>query len=60
MRRHRGQASFFCRARSVTTSGGVPWVIDSGVNYGAEGDGPFLYLQDPEGNGLELKGPPLS
>lgn len=35
-------------------------VIDSGVNYGAEGDGPFLYLQDPEGNGLELKGPPLS
>lgn len=35
-------------------------VIDSGVNYGAEGDGPFLYLQDPEGNGLELKGPPLA
>lgn len=35
-------------------------VIDSGVNYGAEGDGPFLYVKDPEGNGLELKGPPLN
>lgn len=34
-------------------------VIDSGVNYGAEGDGPFIYLQDPEGNGVEIKGPPL-
>jgi catechol 2,3-dioxygenase-like lactoylglutathione lyase family enzyme len=26
--------------------------------YGAEGDGPSSYLTDPEGNGLELKGPP--
>ncbi|MBB3232569.1 VOC family protein [Halomonas stenophila] len=26
--------------------------------YGAEGTGPSLYLQDPEGNTLELKGPP--
>jgi glyoxylase I family protein len=25
--------------------------------YGAEGDGPSIYLTDPEGNGLELKGP---
>lgn len=25
--------------------------------YGAEGQGPSIYLQDPEGNGLELKGP---
>jgi glyoxylase I family protein len=25
--------------------------------YGAEGDGPSIYLSDPEGNGLELKGP---
>ena len=25
--------------------------------YGAEGDGPSLYLTDPDGNGLELKGP---
>ena len=26
--------------------------------YGAEGVGPALYLEDPEGNSLELKGPP--
>ncbi|HZU53896.1 MAG TPA: VOC family protein [Holophagaceae bacterium] len=26
-------------------------------NFGAEGEGPSLYLQDPEGNTLELKGP---
>jgi glyoxylase I family protein len=29
-----------------------------GSRYGAEGDGPSLYLHDPEGNALELKGPP--
>jgi glyoxylase I family protein len=26
--------------------------------YGAEGEGPSLYLSDPEGNMVELKGPP--
>jgi catechol 2,3-dioxygenase-like lactoylglutathione lyase family enzyme len=26
--------------------------------YGADGDGPSVYLSDPEGNNLELKGPP--
>jgi glyoxylase I family protein len=26
--------------------------------YGAEGEGPSIYLSDPEGNALELKGPP--
>jgi glyoxylase I family protein len=26
--------------------------------YGAEGEGPSLYLTDPEGNVVELKGPP--
>ena len=26
--------------------------------YGAEGDGPSIYLADPEGNNIELKGPP--
>lgn len=26
--------------------------------YGAEGEGPSMYLSDPEGNGVELKGPP--
>ncbi len=26
---------------------------------GAEGKGPSIYLQDPEGNGIELKGPAI-
>jgi catechol 2,3-dioxygenase-like lactoylglutathione lyase family enzyme len=26
--------------------------------YGADGDGPSIYVRDPEGNGVELKGPP--
>ena len=26
--------------------------------YGAEGEGPSIYLRDPEGNTIELKGPP--
>jgi catechol 2,3-dioxygenase-like lactoylglutathione lyase family enzyme len=26
--------------------------------YGAEGDGPSIYVTDPDGNNLELKGPP--
>lgn len=28
------------------------------LRYGAEGEGPSIYLQDPEGNTIELKGPP--
>jgi catechol 2,3-dioxygenase-like lactoylglutathione lyase family enzyme len=27
------------------------------VNFGAEGNGPSLYLEDPDGNVIELKGP---
>jgi glyoxylase I family protein len=39
--------------------------VDAGPaesRYGAEGEGPSIYLNDPEGNTLELKGPawPLS
>ena len=26
--------------------------------FGADGQGPSVYLTDPEGNGIELKGPP--
>lgn len=26
------------------------------TRYGADGDGPSIYIQDPEGNGVELKG----
>ena len=35
--------------------------IDAGEperRYGAEGYGPSIYLEDPEGNKVELKGPP--
>jgi len=28
--------------------------------YGAQGSGPSIYLDDPEGNTVELKGPPLT
>lgn len=28
------------------------------IRYGAEGNGPSIYVQDPEGNTVELKGPP--
>ena len=28
--------------------------------YGAEGEGPSIYLSDPEGNVVELKGPPFA
>ena len=28
------------------------------LRYGADGEGPSINLKDPEGNGLELKGPP--
>lgn len=35
-------------------------IKDSGQRYGAEGTGPSLYIEDPDGNTVELKGPPLS
>lgn len=31
---------------------------DTESRYGAEGEGPSIYIQDPEGNTVELKGPP--
>lgn len=34
-------------------------VGEVGMRYGAEGEGPSIYLFDPEGNLLELKGPPI-
>ncbi|NZA26396.1 VOC family protein [Luteimonas sp. SJ-92] len=33
-------------------------VGEFGSRYGAEGEGPSQYLLDPEGNAVELKGPP--
>jgi catechol 2,3-dioxygenase-like lactoylglutathione lyase family enzyme len=29
-----------------------------GTRYGADGNGPSLYVRDPDGNTVELKGPP--
>ena len=29
------------------------------TRYGAEGNGPSLYIEDPDGNRVELKGPPF-
>ena len=41
------------------------YLVDRGVDvgeissrYGAEGEGPSMYIHDPEGNVVELKGPP--
>jgi len=31
---------------------------ESGSRYGAQGEGPSLYVFDPDGNMVELKGPP--
>jgi catechol 2,3-dioxygenase-like lactoylglutathione lyase family enzyme len=31
----------------------------TGNRYGADGFGPSIYLQDPDGNTIELKGPPV-
>ena len=33
-------------------------IVESGPRYGAEGTGPSIYMLDPEGNTVELKGPP--
>ncbi len=33
-------------------------IIEEGPRYGAEGEGPSFYIRDPEGNVVELKGPP--
>jgi catechol 2,3-dioxygenase-like lactoylglutathione lyase family enzyme len=43
-------------ARHLASHGIVAGEVKT--RYGAEGDGPSLYLTDPEGNTVELKGPP--
>jgi glyoxylase I family protein len=35
-------------------------VVEEGPRYGADGDGFSLYVRDPEGNTVELKGPPAT
>ena len=36
---------------------GIPLVGRAAKNFGAEGYGPSLYVADPDGNVIELKGP---
>jgi glyoxylase I family protein len=42
--------------RQLSASGVQAGAVES--RYGAEGEGPSIYLADPEGNTIELKGPP--
>jgi glyoxylase I family protein len=43
-------------ARHLQAHGIAPGEVVS--RYGAEGDGPSMYIADPQGNTVELKGPP--
>jgi glyoxylase I family protein len=45
------------RIRAYLTAHKVE-IGEAGSRYGAEGEGPSLYISDPEGNIVELKGPP--
>jgi glyoxylase I family protein len=40
----------------LRAAGAEPGPVES--RYGAEGEGPSIYVHDPEGNMVELKGPP--
>lgn len=42
--------------RHLEAHGSAAGPVES--RYGAEGEGPSIYLLDPEGNTVELKGPP--
>jgi glyoxylase I family protein len=44
--------------RAHLTAHGVE-VGEVGERYGAEGDGPSMYIRDADGNTIELKGPPV-
>ena len=45
------------RLRAHLESHGIE-VGEVATRYGAEGSGPSLYIEDPDGNTVELKGPP--
>lgn len=44
------------RIRAHLAAHGIE-VVESGLRYGAQGTGPSVYVRDPEGNTVELKGP---
>lgn len=48
-------ASFDVDAVKAHLAGHGVEIGDEGIRYGAGGEGPSLYLIDPEGNGLELR-----
>ncbi len=33
---------------------------EAALRFGSDGEGPSIYLEDPEGNRVELKGPPVA
>ncbi|AGU47259.1 putative glyoxalase domain-containing dioxygenase [Variovorax paradoxus B4] len=43
--------------RALMARHGVPVHGEVQNNFGAEGNGPSIYIADPDGNGVELKGP---
>ncbi|MGB6486238.1 MAG: VOC family protein [Steroidobacteraceae bacterium] len=45
--------------REHFTSHGVP-ILESGLRYGAGGEGPSIYIRDPDGNRVELKAAPTA
>ena len=45
-------------AAQLRAHGAQPGPVES--RYGAEGEGPSIYVADPEGNVVELKGPPYA
>ena len=49
---------FDADALSAYLSGNGIAVGELADRYGAEGPGPSLYIEDPDGNTVELKGPP--
>lgn len=43
--------------RAHLAAHGIEVPAPTSDNFGAEGDGPSLYIHDPDGNTIELKGP---
>jgi catechol 2,3-dioxygenase-like lactoylglutathione lyase family enzyme len=61
----RNMDHFCVRVADFDSAAIKEWLASHGVDagevvtrYGAEGDGPSLYIEDPDGNTVELKGPP--